>query len=359
MKCDGVRNLVEVLLAADADVVDRDELAVLVRESRRLRGWLDSFDVRCSRRTRELAAAGRSEPPESLLGDDGRRPSKEATAVGEREGVCDALPDFEEALANGAVSAGHLDAIANATRRLDTEVRDEFFDLQAQLLAAATRERIDQFERTCRDLGRHLAAMHNHNSETDELERQRAASKIKRWIDKTTGMHHTHVELDPLRDSMLKAALDAHMRRVRRRDGNSGTPWNQLEIEAFMNAITSGVTRNTPTAGSTTTGDGGTTTGSTTTGSATGGSTTGGSATTGSTTGGSTTGGSTTGGSTTTGGTTGEARRPAARRAMAARAMAARAMAARAIAAQAMAARAMTKETTPSRPRTAWSPARN
>jgi hypothetical protein len=243
MNTAGVRGTVEVLLAADLDTADRDTVAGLVLHSRQLRSWLDAVDVRCARRTRALAAEGRAEPPESLLGDDGRRSRRDAADVSGREQVCEAMASFETALANGDVSAGHIDAIAAATRNLDENLLAEFHGAEADLLAAAGEQRVEAFERTCRDKARDLVAASNAESDADELNRQREQSRLKRWRDKITGMCHTHLELDPVRDANLKSAYDAHLRRLLKLDGNTGTPWHQLEVQAFLNAIEAGVTR--------------------------------------------------------------------------------------------------------------------
>ena len=63
---------------------------------------------------------------------------------------------------------------------------------------------------------------------------------MKRWIDKTTGMHHTHLELDPVRDATLHAAIDAQIRRLRQVDGNARTPWAQLQVDAVIAATSGG-----------------------------------------------------------------------------------------------------------------------
>ena len=68
---ESLRDTLGVLLEADVGAADRDAVAGLLRRSRELRGWLDPFDVRCVRRTSELAAQGRSEPAESMGTDLG------------------------------------------------------------------------------------------------------------------------------------------------------------------------------------------------------------------------------------------------------------------------------------------------
>jgi hypothetical protein len=243
----GPQRIVEMLSATDPDVADRDELAAIVRESRRLRAWIDALDMRCARRGQELASHGQSEPVGALFGTEGGRSSKESKQVTDRAVTCTRMPSFEASLESGEVSAGHIDALANATRHIDEAVRAELVDLQDDLVAAAGQQRVDQFERTCRDLVRHLNSVHAPNADVDELERQRRASRIRRWVDKDSGMHHTHAELDPVRDAKLQSALDAHLRRVRRSEPNSGRPFHQLEVDAFVDSFTAGVTGGSPT----------------------------------------------------------------------------------------------------------------
>src|SRR6187402_3099865 len=72
MSSENVSATVALLLTAQPDVADRDEGAAIVRASRMVQSWLDSLNVACARRTRELAAAGAAEPAESLLGDQGQ-----------------------------------------------------------------------------------------------------------------------------------------------------------------------------------------------------------------------------------------------------------------------------------------------
>src|SRR5687768_18119000 len=114
------------LCVADPDVMDRDEIAVFIKQVASLKAWCDSLTVRATRRQRQLAAEGRAEAPKDLLAREGGQSGKDARAGEERERVCTVLPNFENALAGGAVSAGHVDAIASAIRNLDESVAAEF-----------------------------------------------------------------------------------------------------------------------------------------------------------------------------------------------------------------------------------------
>ncbi len=235
-----VLELFEQLIAADVSAMDREGLAEVVARSAHVRGWVDAFDVRCARRGRELAAAGSAESPAALLGRCGGRSSKDSSTITDREAVASAMTGFEDSLARGGVSSGHLDAIADATRRLEPAVRADFAVHESELLEHACHEGVDVFTRRCRELARRLSAQRS-TSDTDELDRQRRGSQIRRWVDRLDGMHHTHVALDPVRDAKLQAALDHAIGRRRQVDGNARTPWDQLQVDAFVDAVSGGV----------------------------------------------------------------------------------------------------------------------
>jgi hypothetical protein len=235
-----VRDAVEALLRTDIDVAERDELTEAVATVSRLRAWLDARELECVRRSRTLADEGRCEPPESMINTVGRNSSKQANTVVQRSRITEEAPEFAAALADGDVSTGHLDAMNWATRSLTDDQRAEFMANSADLLDAARRQRVDTFERECRDLARFVVAAGNRGSDADELTAQRKAVKVARWTDKSTGMRHTHLELDPVRDATLWTAIDAQLRTLRQQDGNSGTPWNELQADAVVAAVGAG-----------------------------------------------------------------------------------------------------------------------
>jgi Domain of unknown function (DUF222) len=241
MTTHSVSATVALLLAAEPDVADRDEVAAIVRRSREVQSWLDAINVACACRIRALAAVGAAEPAESLLSDGGQRPSKESAVINKRVPACDAMPMFEVALAAGSISSGHVDAVAAVLGRLDDEIRSAFIAEQERLLGAAQRQRVEEFVVGCRDLVRFLTAERDRrtgaDTEMEELARQRAASKIRQWTNRDTGMMHTHVELDPMRGAKLHKALADMLRRHRKVQANAGVPWDQLEVDSFLNGI--------------------------------------------------------------------------------------------------------------------------
>ena len=154
--------------------------------------------------------------------------------------MCTAMPSFEEALASGAVSSGHVDALAAATRNLDEAETAEFVAEADSLLADATRQGVDGFAKGCRDLAKAIRAHHNSRVEVDELEAQRSQSKVSRWIDRTTGMHKTLIECDPLTDRMIWSAIQRERGRLRQRGHHTGgakPSWDRLTVDALVEAV--------------------------------------------------------------------------------------------------------------------------
>lgn len=225
----------------DPDVLDADGLTAHLGQISALQAWLDAEKVRATRAQRRLADEGRAAPPEHSLARDGRTTSKDAKTAAERESVCTAMPGFEDALAGGAVSAGHVDAIAGATRNLDDTEAAEFAAEADSLLADAERQGVDAFARNCRDLAKSIRGRHNARADVDELEAQRAQSKISRWVDGTTGMHHTHIEADPVTDRLIWSAVQRERSKLRRRNQQTGVKpsWDRLTVDALVEAVTS------------------------------------------------------------------------------------------------------------------------
>lgn len=236
-----VRDAMEALLATNPEVADRDELADHVRTVRMLRNHLDAFELRCARRGRELAEQGRAEAPESMFARHGGQSGRQAAAAAQRERLAEQANSFGDALDEGDVSAGHLDALAAASNGLNEAQLQTLLGYEAELLAAARTTSVDGFARECRNVARQVVAASTDGAgDAAELDRQRAMANVKRWVDKTTGMHHTHLELDPVSDAKVWGAIDAQLASVRQADGNARTPWQRMQVEAVIAAVGAG-----------------------------------------------------------------------------------------------------------------------
>ncbi len=242
MTDDHARSALDAVLAARLDDADRREVTALMHTERLLRSRLDAFRIHATRRIRELADTGAAEPVDDFLGAELGFSSNDAASADDRERVCAETADVEDALAQGHISQAHLDVLAHTARSLDDDLRRLFLAMEEELLAAAAREHVDVFAKRCRRIVRELQAAQVRDGD-DELAAQRKRSRVKRWIDKATGMHHTHIELDPQRDAAMWTAIRAHLNALREQETDVRRSYHELEVEALVAAVTSGSAR--------------------------------------------------------------------------------------------------------------------
>jgi hypothetical protein len=236
--CIGAEAAFAAVRTADVEAMSREQLAAHNGDLKRLRSWLGAAEVRAARRAKTLEAAGCCESVESMASRNGGRSGRGARDLSDRTEVCDEMPDVEAALSGGEIGTEHVDAIAKAVRGLDADAKAEFHELGADIVAEAARSGVDAFARSMRDLAGSIRSRRDTQSDVEELETQRKASKVSRWIDDRTGMHHTRLELDPVRDAKLHSAVNAELARLRATDGTTGTPWAQMLVDAFVNTVT-------------------------------------------------------------------------------------------------------------------------
>ena len=235
----------EFLAAADIDEMDRAQLGDVMAARRLVVGFCDQIDVRVARRSRTLESEGKSESPADTLRDNGRRSNRDARAADKRSEVADQLPSLGDALGEGTITAGHLDAIANATAKLTDDQKATFATHEDKLRRRAGRVSVEQFERECRDLARSIVADSEKDDGKTELECQRERNNIRSWIDRDTGMGHIHTELDPESHAKILASINAKIRSLKHQqeqrssdDPLAPLTHEQLEAEAFIELIT-------------------------------------------------------------------------------------------------------------------------
>ena len=240
MRNDGVLDALTTLLHADPDVADRDQVGALIRTTAKIRGWVDAADVRLARRLKELQAEGRSEDAGIAFTDEGRRSGKEAKATENREEICSEFPALEDQLAVGAVSADHLDVLARLTRNLSDVERSDLHAVADEIIDSACSDYVSEFERKTRNRIDEIRSNHTPHDEAAELDRQRAESSIRSWVDKTSGMHKTLIECDPIRDAAVHAAIDAQLARLKQLPECADVPFGSLHVDALVGSMSTG-----------------------------------------------------------------------------------------------------------------------
>jgi hypothetical protein len=148
--------------------------------------------------------------------------------VVERAAVGAAMPEVHQALADGALSAGHADAIARAANRLDESERAQLAALAPELAEQAAATSVDTFARKVRD----LAGRISRDEGLRHHEKLRSQRSVRRWRD-GEGMCHTQISLDPEADARLSAMFDAAIA-AKTSKPDDGRTFDQLKADAFM-----------------------------------------------------------------------------------------------------------------------------
>ena len=148
--------------------------------------------------------------------------------------MCADLPAVHDALASGKVSAGHVDALARMTAEFDDAARAELKDLESAVVGSAVVMPVEAFEREVRNLGR-ILSRDDGVSQLARLEQQRC---VRRWMDRVSGMCHTHLQVDPETDARIAAALDAAVAAARSQLQGDDVEFDHLKADALVGLIT-------------------------------------------------------------------------------------------------------------------------
>jgi hypothetical protein len=141
--------------------------------------------------------------PETLDGIAGIA-SPEGRRRNTRSLLIEQYPEFGDALTRGLVSTDHLDVIAGAINRASDEIAAQIPSHRAKILSNAMALTPSQLRRWCDRLLTRIAAELGVAREAQ----RRAATRLRHWLDRDTGMGHLHGTFDPDTYHRLTALLD-------------------------------------------------------------------------------------------------------------------------------------------------------
>ena len=93
---------------------------------------------------------------------------------------------------------------------------------------------VEAFEREVRNLGRILSR----DDGVSQLARLKQQRCVRRWVDRVTGMCHTHLQVDPETDARIAAALDAAVAAARSQLQGDDVEFDHLKADALVGLIT-------------------------------------------------------------------------------------------------------------------------
>jgi hypothetical protein len=195
----------------------------------RLRSWLDATVLAL---TVEVAETGGI--PEVRLADAANLSGRSVMRELRRAGVVEQAPPLRVALADGDVSVDHVDAFGRALGNLDAALRPQLLDATDELVEIARAATPERFEKVLKQRVRDLL------TEDDKeaiLARQRAATRVRAWVDQTTGMWNIRGEFDPVTGLLLQTALDARHDQLFAQAVPATAPTDPLERAAHLRGL--------------------------------------------------------------------------------------------------------------------------
>ena len=184
---------------ADADA-SPEQIREALRATSQVRSWLSASEAALAR-----ALSAQVSFPEKDVADCTRGSQREAMATTERSKTLESVPSMADALDNGAVTSGHVDAITKMTKSLDDDdQRAELLERADQLTDVAAAATVEEFRRRLALEAKNI----RRNDGVDRLERQRRAVRVRTWTD-GEGMLCLSGRFDPITGARLVSKLDA------------------------------------------------------------------------------------------------------------------------------------------------------
>jgi hypothetical protein len=219
----------------EISALDAEQLRKAVRTLRPVRGWVEHLDALLRTRANELDNAANpcdettNETDPSSSDDDGRGSENgsqdliisetvdQESGIGTREGrrrqarakVLTMFPPLGRLLRGGHISVEHLDAIVGFLASTDPSISEHITDYTDSICHEAARRPADAFRRALGRIGQQIAA----DLGIERRRQQQLATRLRHWIDGSTGMGRIHGELDPDSYQQFVAILDAEVQR--------------------------------------------------------------------------------------------------------------------------------------------------
>jgi hypothetical protein len=225
-----VHELVDAL-AGDVSGADRSAAEAAAVAVRRLIGWAHGRQMAVARRLDDVTSF-----PQASLATAARNGLADADRVVERSRVAEAMPSFETALLDGAVTVEHVDIVVGALRKLDSaDGQSQLIGQAARLARIAEHANTDDFRRT---VSQEVLRIRRAAGETGEarLARQRAAARLSTWVGHSDGMWNIRGTFDPVTGFVLDGQLQAVMDSMFATTTPPDAPTDGRERQAFLRA---------------------------------------------------------------------------------------------------------------------------
>lgn len=224
------------LAAVDFGTCPAAHAAEVARRMKQMRGWLDAFEAAYTNWIDTLYERGAGAPSADVHARDQGVSSHEARKRERRATTIKDAPLFGEALASGQIAAEHADALANATCRLDADLKAELLARQAELVRTASHTTPEQFARHCRNELDRIRRRHG----VELARRQRERTHLTMRRDRASQMYVLRGEFDPETGARIFKALEDETAALVQQGGDRGADRNRLAADALANLVSGG-----------------------------------------------------------------------------------------------------------------------
>jgi hypothetical protein len=169
--------------------------------------------------------------PEAAIAETSKCSLRDANKERERADTLAETPSMAGALDDGAITAGHVDAVTRGSKKLDEAQRDEFIERVESLVDVAAAGTVDQFSKRLELEIRRLQS----ESGDDRLTRQRKNVRVSTWTD-VDGMWNLRGRFDPVTGIGLSSKLDNAIQTLFAEQTPEHCPADPIEKQKFLAA---------------------------------------------------------------------------------------------------------------------------
>jgi len=226
---EAMKRLETVVATTGSPDADTTAIGRALSASSQLKSFLAAQDA-------ELAKMLHAVPgsfPEATIADATRCSLNDAVRDTDRAATLGHADAMADALANGDITPGHVDALTRAGRQLDDEQRAELFDQHEELAADAASQTRNEFNQ---NLNKRIKDLQRESGE-ERLDRQRRNTRLSVWTDTATDMVHLKGTFDPATGSEIKARLQDVVASIRAAGIPDTAPSDSLEQTRHLDAI--------------------------------------------------------------------------------------------------------------------------
>ena len=226
MKTDAVIDLVRVV-GVDPPC-DRAGIVDGLAAVSRLKSWVQATEL-----VWVTALTSCSSFPERDLARTNRCSTGAANKVLVRAKTTSGAPAFGAGLADGSLTAEHVDVLTGVLRGEEPVIRAAVLARSDTLAAAAASQSVDEFRRVLTGEVRRLRT----DDGMTRLNQQRRDTRCRTWTDLVTGMWHLNTVFDPATAVALAQRLDTALQDLYGRQVPQGCPRDPIAKQDYLRAL--------------------------------------------------------------------------------------------------------------------------